>query len=124
MTAKSTNSISSSILDLTTKVTVPFFVNLKPLLKKFVRHCLNLVSSCDIEPIAPSRLITKALLFFAAKGSETSLIVCTIFSISKLVTKSSIFPASILERSRILLIKERRCVPEDVIFLRSGKRSS
>ena len=90
------------------KVTVPSLVNLKALLKKFVRHCLNLVSSCDIEPMLSSKLILNSLLFFIAKGAETSFIVSIMFSISNPVTKSSIFPASILERSRILLISERR----------------
>ena len=102
------NSTSFFISDLTSRVTLPFLVNLNALLKKFVRHCLNLVSSCDIAPTAPSKFITNSFSFFAAKGDETSFMVSTISSISKLVINSSIFPASIFERSKILLIKESR----------------
>ena len=124
VTEKLINSRSPFVSTSTSSVTVPSFVNLKALLKKFVRHCLSFVSSCDIEPIASSRLILNSLLFFNAKGAETSLIVSIIFSISNPVTKSSIFPASIFERSSMLLINERRCDPAEVIFFKSGRRSS
>ena len=41
----SSRSASPSILAFTSNVTVPFLVNLKPLLRKLVRHCLSFVSS-------------------------------------------------------------------------------
>ena len=42
---------------------------------------------------------------------------------SKVSRNSSIFPASIFERSRMSLMRARRCLPAPWIFLRSGTAS-
>ena len=124
VTANLIISMPSSTKVSTSRVTVPFEVNLKPLLRKFVRHCLILVSSCVMEPSASCRLTLNPLSFEAASGPVTSFIVSTMPSISKLVRYSSILPASILEMSKILLIRDKRWLPAEVIFFRSGSKSS
>ena len=117
------NSCSSFSIESITRATFPFSVNLNALLKKLTIHCLSLVSSAVISP-STLFLMMNSLLFFVARGPETSLMVSIMVSIENGVKYISILPASIFERSNTLLISDNKCLLEFVIRFKSGIISS
>ena len=121
--SKFTYSFLSIFFDPITSATWPFSVILKALLRKFTIHCRSLVSSLVISPLTLFFIIN-SLLFFEARGPETSFIVSIMVSMLKGVKYMSILPASILDKSRTLLIRDKRCLLEFVILFRSGTISS
>ena len=101
------------------KVTAPLSVNFNALLKKFVNIWFNRNSSATITPGSPlSSFTTKSTPFLAALSSKRPRTYPINDSSVTGAFSSSIFPASIFEKSKISLITPSNMRDEAFIFSR------
>ena len=97
-------------------VTVPpSGVNLMALEARLSSICFTLPGSASTSP-ASTTVDCSAMLFVAASGSIVLMTWSTDSATDIMLSRSSIWPASTFERSRMSLIKPSRCLPLVVIW--------
>ena len=104
----------------TVSVSVPLLVNLLALLIRLSKHCFTLVWSERKLPISAGQITSMTFSFLSASGLTIDSTSLTRAWMSTCSMKTSIFPASIFDRSRMLLISPNRCRPALSIFCKSS----
>ena len=91
----------------------PSGVNFTALDRRFSITCLIFRSSATNSPSRGVHLELRSMPWRAARSRTSMSVSCIAWGRSKRASSSSIRPASTLERSRMSLISESRCRPED-----------
>ena len=99
---------------------MPLLVNLLALLNRLSRHCFTLVWSERKLPISAGQITSMTFSLLSASGLTIDTTSLTSAGMSTGSMKTSILPASIFDRSRMLLISPSRCRPALSIFCKSS----
>ena len=124
VTRKVIQSPSGFASRVTWMATVPFSVNLDALDSRLKSTWRTRVTSACMAPMSGGQWTSRTFALFSISGWMVDLTSSISALTSKVSRYSSIFPASIFERSRMSLMRASRCLPAAWIFFRSGIASS